>query len=224
MYPPQGMKATSTLRPSASSPRSVAGPSAITCPRFTPSPTFTIGFWLMQVFWFERWYLIRLMMSTFGPVAVVLVGLDHDAARVDRHHRAVALGDDGDAGVARDHGLHAGADERRLGAQQRHGLALHVRAHQRAVRVVVLEERDRATPPPTPAGSATRPSSRPPRRHHPGTRRSCGRVTVSFTKRLPLVERRVGLRDREPLLLERREVLHLVASRCCRAPRGTASR
>ena len=38
--------------------------------------------------------------------------------------------------------LHAGADQRRLGLQQRHGLALHVRAHQRAVGVVVLEERD----------------------------------------------------------------------------------
>ena len=24
------------------------------------SPTTTIGRWLMQVFWFERWYLIRL--------------------------------------------------------------------------------------------------------------------------------------------------------------------
>ena len=55
---------------------------------------------------------------------------------------AVAPRDDGDAGVARDDALHAGADERRLGAQQRHRLALHVRAHERAVRVVVLEERD----------------------------------------------------------------------------------
>ena len=42
----------------------------------------------------------------------------------------------------RDARLHAGADERRLGADQRHGLALHVRAHERAVRVVVLEERN----------------------------------------------------------------------------------
>ena len=39
--------------------------------------------------------------------------------------------------------LHAGADERRVGwIHQRHRLALHVRAHQRAVGVVVLEERD----------------------------------------------------------------------------------
>ena len=50
----------------------------------------------------------------------------------------------GDRGarVARDDLLDAGADERRLGAEQRHRLALHVRAHQRAVGVVVLEERD----------------------------------------------------------------------------------
>src|SRR3989304_1426606 len=38
--------------------------------------------------------------------------------------------------------LHARADDRRLGLQERHGLALHVRAHQGAVRIVVLEERD----------------------------------------------------------------------------------
>src|SRR6476619_1959558 len=35
-----------------------------------------------------------------------------------------------------------GADERRGGTEERDGLALHVGAHQRAVRVVVLEERD----------------------------------------------------------------------------------
>ena len=32
----------------------------MTSPVFTRSPAATIGFWLMQVFWFERWYLIRL--------------------------------------------------------------------------------------------------------------------------------------------------------------------
>ena len=44
--------------------------------------------------------------------------------------------------VAGDDRFHAGADERRIGLHERHGLALHVRAHERAVRVVVLEERD----------------------------------------------------------------------------------
>jgi hypothetical protein len=37
--------------------------------------------------------------------------------------------------------LHARADERRARREERHGLALHVGAHERAVRVVVLEER-----------------------------------------------------------------------------------
>ena len=44
--------------------------------------------------------------------------------------------------VPRHRRFHAGADDRRLGADQRHRLALHVRAHQRPVGVVVLEERD----------------------------------------------------------------------------------
>ena len=41
-------------------PCSVAGPSAMTSPGRTLSPRCTIGFWLMQVFWFERWNLTRL--------------------------------------------------------------------------------------------------------------------------------------------------------------------
>ena len=44
--------------------------------------------------------------------------------------------------VARHHRFHAGADERRVGAHQRHRLALHVGAHQSAVGVVILEERN----------------------------------------------------------------------------------
>ena len=52
-----------------------------------------------------------------------------------------ARGDAG-AGVAGDGRLHAGAYERGLGDEQRHGLPHHVRAHQGAVGVVMLEERD----------------------------------------------------------------------------------
>ena len=69
-------------------------------------------------------------------------GADDDTGRVDLVDDAGAAGRDGRAGVAGDDGFHAGADERRVGAHQRHRLALHVRAHQRAVGVVVLEERD----------------------------------------------------------------------------------
>ena len=54
LYPPHGMKATSTLAPSASSPFLVAAPSARSCPRFTRSPSETSGRWLMQVSWLLR--------------------------------------------------------------------------------------------------------------------------------------------------------------------------
>ncbi|GJE72800.1 hypothetical protein CHKEEEPN_4361 [Methylorubrum podarium] len=67
---------------------------------------------------------------------------DDDTGGVDLIDDAGAAGGDGRTRVAGDHGLHAGADEGRVGADQRHRLALHVRAHQRAVGVVVLEERD----------------------------------------------------------------------------------
>ena len=98
-------------------------------------------------------------MSTPGsrPSVARLVDLDDDAGRVDLLDHAVAPRHDGDARVARDDPLHAGADERRVGAQQRHRLALHVRAHEGAVGVVVLEERDQRRGDATPAGSATRP-------------------------------------------------------------------
>ena len=65
-----------------------------------------------------------------------------DAFGVDRIDDAVTAGKNHGARIARRDAFHAGADDRSLRAQQRHGLALHVRAHQRAVRVVVLEERN----------------------------------------------------------------------------------
>ena len=64
-----------------------------------------------------------------------------DTGGVDLIDHAGAARGDGGAGVARHHFFHAGADQRRFGTQQRHGLTLHVRAHQRAVGVVVLQER-----------------------------------------------------------------------------------
>src|SRR6185437_11098397 len=64
-----------------------------------------------------------------------------DALAIDRVHDAVALGKNDGAGVARGDALHAGSDKRGFRDQQRHGLALHVRTHQRAVGVVMLEER-----------------------------------------------------------------------------------
>ena len=50
LYPCQGINATVTFFPRASSPSFVAGPSAIISPFLILSPTFTKGFWLIQVF------------------------------------------------------------------------------------------------------------------------------------------------------------------------------
>ena len=75
-------------------------------------------------------------------VHVALAGVDLDVVGVDVGDLAAALGDDHVAGVDGGPVLHAGADVRRLGVEQRHRLALHVGAHERAVGVVVLEERD----------------------------------------------------------------------------------
>ena len=61
---------------------------------------------------------------------------------VDLGDGAVVLGEDHVGGVAGGAGLDAGADVGRLGLHQRHGLLLHVGAHEGAVGVVVLEERD----------------------------------------------------------------------------------
>ena len=65
-----------------------------------------------------------------------------DALGGHARDHAAAPGDEDLAGVARGALLHAGADDRRLRLEERHGLALHVRTHERAVGVVVLEERD----------------------------------------------------------------------------------
>ena len=82
-------------------------------------------------------------MSTPGLVGVGLLGgADDDPGAVDLFDDAGAAGDHGGAGVAGDHVLHAGADQRRVRLDQRHGLTLHVRAHQGAVGVVVFQEGD----------------------------------------------------------------------------------
>ena len=64
------------------------------------------------------------------------------SSAVTRDDDAGAPRDDDRAGVARHLLLEPRADERRARVEERNGLALHVRAHQRAVRVVVLEERN----------------------------------------------------------------------------------
>src|SRR6266404_6144777 len=60
------------------------------------------------------------------------------------HDDAFALAEHDRAGIARGDTLHAGANERRFALDERHSLALHVGTHERAVGVVVFEERNQA--------------------------------------------------------------------------------
>ena len=130
------MKATRQFLPRAISPPPVEEPSASTSPSFTFWPVLTIGRWWMIVPWFERVNLSSLYSSltelllTTMRSASTWVTSPSDLARTTS---PVSIG-----GAP----LHAGADQRRIRFQQRHRLALHVGAHQGAVGVVVLEERD----------------------------------------------------------------------------------
>ena len=139
---------------------------------------------------------VRLLAAALGP--------DHDAVGADRLDHPAPAGQHDRLGVPGDHVLHPGADERRFRLEQRHRLALHVRAHEGPVRVVVLEERDQAG-----------------RHRHQLLRRDVH--VVEFLRRhqleLPalagldavghelsaLVDLGVGLGDDDLLLLERRE-------------------
>ena len=177
------MKATSRLAPSASSPRSVEEPSARTSPFCTLSPSFTTGFWWMSVPWLERMNLVRLYSSRLPRPSTTMRSASTSITepRVAGHHDV--------AGVDRGAVLEPGADERRLGDHQRHRLPLHVRPHQGAVGVVVLQERDqrrrrrrRSAPARRPCTGPVRAVRRPPRPPasgrapaRAGTARSSGR-------------------------------------------------
>ncbi len=63
-------------------------------------------------------------------------------ARRCTDHFAIGAADHHLARINRHLALHTGAADRRLRPQQRHSLALHVRTHQRAVHVVMLQERN----------------------------------------------------------------------------------
>ena len=49
-----------TFCPKANSPKFTEGPSARTSFLLIISPSFTIGFWLIQVFWLDLVYLTKL--------------------------------------------------------------------------------------------------------------------------------------------------------------------
>ena len=70
------------------------------------------------------------------------VGADDDLVGADSLDEARVLRADNDSGVDSRLVLHTGGDDRLLRDEQRHSLLLHVRSHQSARVVVVLEERN----------------------------------------------------------------------------------
>ena len=137
------MNATSMFWPSASSPMSVEAPSAMMSSAVDLVAALDDRA-LVDVRVLVRALVLDQVVDVDADLArhrLLVVDADDDAVGVDVVDHAAALGGDDGARVLRGDALDAGADERLLRAQRRHGLALHVRAHQRAVRVVVLEER-----------------------------------------------------------------------------------
>ncbi len=82
----------------------------------------------------------ELLERVLAQLAVIT--FDGDEVRGHRGDHAGSTRNDHLAGVLGRPGLHAGAHDGRLRLQERHGLALHVGTHERAVGIVVFEERD----------------------------------------------------------------------------------
>ena len=79
--------------------------------------------------------------ADFAGHRFVVVDANHDAIRIDVVDDAAAARSHHGAAVFRSHAFDTGTHESLLRPQHRHRLALHVGAHQRAVGIVVLEER-----------------------------------------------------------------------------------
>ncbi len=84
----------------------------------------------------------RIVLNLLLRLGQLAVFGDDDLAAGDRGHPATFLGNGDRAGIAGHAVFETGRDERRLGDEQRHGLALHVGTHQGAVRIVVFQKRN----------------------------------------------------------------------------------
>ena len=107
------------------------------------SPIFTSGRWLIAGVLVRPLELAQIVDidARFRRVGLFR-GAHNDPLRVHLFDNARAARGNRGAGIARHNAFHAGADKRRLGLQERHSLPLHVRAHERAVGVVVFKERN----------------------------------------------------------------------------------
>ena len=74
---------------------------------------------------------------------LIIADLDHDTFAVNTLNNTTTTGNLGYTRVTRQRRFHAGTDQRFLALQQWYCLTHHVRAHQCAVRIIVLEERNK---------------------------------------------------------------------------------
>jgi hypothetical protein len=125
------MKAQRTLRPRASSPPSVQ--------ELSDGPVVGRGVLVGPQ---ELDQGVEVRADVPAAAGLLLVHADDDPLGVDELDDAGPAADDDVARALGDQPLDARADEGGLRPDEGHGLALHVRAHQGPVGVVVLEERD----------------------------------------------------------------------------------
>ena len=86
--------------------------------------------------------MVGVMTQTLLRIGHLTILGHDDEVRRNAGGDAITLGSDDRARIPRHLAFHAGSDKRCLADKQRHALALHVGAHQRAVGVVVLQKRD----------------------------------------------------------------------------------
>ena len=71
-----------------------------------------------------------------------LVDADNDTSGIHLVNDAAAFGNGGYTRIRCNHAFHTGTHQRLFGLQRGHSLALHIRAHQCAVGIIVLKERN----------------------------------------------------------------------------------
>ena len=188
------------------------GPSAIISPSCTRSPTLTNGS-LIDAGGLVGAHELAQPIDVDALGRVVVVGrAHHDARAVDLVHDASPAGNDRCTAVTCHCRLHAGADQRRVGLDERHRLTLHVGAHQRAIGVAFFSRNGMSA-----AATETScfgdtsiavTSSGRTRRKSP-----CLRTETRSSVNCPveILDRRIGLGDDKLLLLHCRKVAPVAA-------------
>ena len=86
--------------------------------------------------------LLQFINFNTGIGHIVVQRTNNDTVGIDGIDNTVIFGNDSCTGIFGHRCFHTGTDQRSFRTQQRHALALHVRTHQRTVRVIVFQERN----------------------------------------------------------------------------------